>query len=83
MVVIEERSDSSSEPKLYEQGVPVWYVIRDREEENQYRMDNGENCRKIYDAAHKGRIYEADASLFYRFCSSGLLAAEQRHMWTK
>jgi L-lactate utilization protein LutC len=44
-----------------EKGVPVWYVIRDREEENQHQSDNGEIGRKIYDAAPKGMINEADA----------------------
>ena len=43
------------------QGVPIYYVIRDPEEEEKYREDNGDIGKSIYEAPPRGRIYEADA----------------------
>jgi hypothetical protein len=43
------------------QGIPIYYVIRDPEEEERYRESNGEIGKKIYEAPFKGRIYENDA----------------------
>jgi hypothetical protein len=42
-------------------GVPLYYVIRDPDLEDQYRNDNGEIGRKIYEAPFMGRIYSQDA----------------------
>jgi hypothetical protein len=44
-----------------EVGIPIYYVIRDPDQEERYRADNGELGRKIYEAPFRGRIYEADA----------------------
>jgi hypothetical protein len=46
---------------LNENGIPVYYVIRDKDNEEQYWAHNGEIGKKMYDAQHKGRIYENDA----------------------
>jgi hypothetical protein len=46
---------------LNEQGISVYYVIRDKDDEEQYRMHNGEIGKRIYDALFKGRVYENDA----------------------
>jgi hypothetical protein len=42
-------------------GIPIYYVIRDPEQEEKYRTENGEIGRKIYDAPHFGTIYSTDA----------------------
>jgi hypothetical protein len=39
----------------------VYYVIRDKDDEEQYCTHDGEIGKKIYDALFKGRIYENDA----------------------
>jgi hypothetical protein len=44
-----------------EVGVPIYYVIRDPHLEQQFRDDNGEIGRRIYEAEFKGQIYENDA----------------------
>jgi hypothetical protein len=46
-----------------ELGVLVYYVIRDMDDEQQYRNDNGEIGKRIYDAPFEGRVYESDAFL--------------------
>jgi hypothetical protein len=46
-----------------ELGIPVYYVIRDMDDEQQYRNDNGDIGRRIYDAPFEGRVYESDAFL--------------------
>jgi hypothetical protein len=42
-------------------GVPLYYVIRDPNLENQYCNDNGEIGKKIYEAPFQGRVYFQDA----------------------
>jgi Reverse transcriptase (RNA-dependent DNA polymerase) len=44
-----------------EQGVPLYYVIRDPDQEEKYRADNGDIGKRIYEAPFKGRIYESDS----------------------
>ena len=44
-----------------EAGVPLYYVIRDPDNEEEYRLHNGETGNKIYDAPFIGRIYDDDA----------------------
>jgi hypothetical protein len=44
-----------------ELGIPVYYVIRDPDLEQQYQTESGEIGRKIYEAPHTGCIYENDA----------------------
>jgi hypothetical protein len=44
-----------------EVGVPIYYVIRDPDEEDKYREDNGEIGKRIYEAPFRGRIYSQDA----------------------
>jgi hypothetical protein len=44
-----------------ELGVPLYYVIRDPNLEDQYRAASGEIGNRIYEAHHKGRIYENNA----------------------
>jgi hypothetical protein len=44
-----------------EQGILIYYVIWDRNDEEEYRRDNGELGRHIYDAPFEGHIYENDA----------------------
>jgi hypothetical protein len=39
----------------------LYYVIRDPEEEQKYREDNGDIGRRIYEAPFEGRIYMQDA----------------------
>jgi hypothetical protein len=46
---------------INENGVPLYYVIRDPDEEEEYRNNNGDIGNKIYDAALQGRIYNDDA----------------------
>lgn len=46
---------------LNENGVPLYYVIRDPVEEEEYRNNNGDIGNKIYDAPFQGRIYNDDA----------------------
>ena len=44
-----------------EEGVPLYYVIRDPELEQQYRDDNGVIGNKIYNAPFTGPVYTNDA----------------------
>lgn len=44
-----------------EQGVPIYYVIRDPDQEDKYREDNGDIGKIIYEAPFKGRIYANDS----------------------
>ena len=44
-----------------ESGIPIYYVVRDPDEEEKYRADNGEIGRSIYNAPFVGRIYENDS----------------------
>jgi hypothetical protein len=44
-----------------EMGVPIYYVVRDPDQEEKYREDNGEIGKKIYEAPFRGRVYETDA----------------------
>ena len=44
-----------------ENGVPIYYVIRNPEDESEYCNHNGETGNKIYDAPFQGRIYNDDA----------------------
>ena len=46
---------------LNENGVPIYYVIRDTEDEEEYREHNGDMGNRIYDAPYLGRIYNDDA----------------------
>jgi hypothetical protein len=46
---------------LNENGVPIYYVIRDPVEQEEYRNNNGEVGNKIYDAPFQGRVYNDDA----------------------
>ena len=46
---------------INEEGVPIYYVIRDPESEQEYRANNGELGNMIYDAPFQGRIYDVDA----------------------
>jgi hypothetical protein len=46
-----------------ELGVPVYFVIRDMDDKQQYRNNNGEIGKHIYDALFEGRAYESDAFL--------------------
>jgi Reverse transcriptase (RNA-dependent DNA polymerase) len=46
---------------LNEDGVPIYYVIHDPTEEQEYRNHNGDIGGKIYDAPFQGRIYNDDA----------------------
>ena len=43
------------------EGVPLYYVIRSDDEEENYRKEHGEIGNKIYDAVHFGRQYDQDA----------------------
>jgi hypothetical protein len=42
-------------------GVPIYYVIRDLENEEEYRNSNGELGNRIYDAPFRGQTYDEDA----------------------
>jgi hypothetical protein len=42
-------------------GLPIYYVIRDPEQEERYRADNGDLGQRIYEAPFRGRTYKADA----------------------
>ena len=42
-------------------GIPIYYVIRDPEQEEKYRNENGEIGRRIYDTPHYGTVYSTDA----------------------
>ena len=42
-------------------GIPLYYVIRDPDKEQEYRENNGEIGERIYDAPFRGRTYEQDA----------------------
>jgi hypothetical protein len=42
-------------------GIPIYYVIRDWEQEDRYRADDGELGNRIYNAPLGGRAYETDA----------------------
>jgi hypothetical protein len=44
-----------------ENGIPIYYVIRDEDEEEAYREQNGDMGKNIYDALYQGRIYNDDA----------------------
>jgi hypothetical protein len=48
-------------------GVPLYYVIRDPNLEDQYRNDNGEIGRKIFEVPFQDRVY----SKYYRFYVNG------------
>jgi hypothetical protein len=40
------------------QGIPVYYVIQEWADEEEYQRDNGELGQRIYDAPLEGHIYE-------------------------
>jgi hypothetical protein len=52
-------------------GVPIYYVIRDPDNEEEYRTINDELGNRIYDAPFRGRTYEEEAFKFYKSCAYG------------
>jgi hypothetical protein len=49
-----------------ELGIPVYYVICDMDDEQQYRNDNGEIGKKIYEAPFKGRVMSQMRYWYYK-----------------